>query len=561
MASVAGVDSNAVERLKAEANALHREGSYQAAYQKYSEAIKEKPDKAVLSILYANRAASCLALKEYMDGFHDGQNAAKLDPTYVKAWARMGTAAHVLGMWSACRYAWQSALACLPTANLTDAQLILERQFKEGIKAADAAEAKSHSTAEKQLMYLNKDSSAPWDRALALAEENQLVEGELPSSGFVILDAYRDFVRGIKAMQQIVINRQGDNLRIKAIPNALIDITNGLLRDTRVFHADSRFFEQLEAQIRYEGEATAAWGSGGPKRVQKEAIARQRKEGWLPVRRALSVTVRAWIIKGFIDTNMGSLISGVEFYQRTLDLLEWGRRTWHNVASEDRGIIFEASFVRGVRRLHLPAVLRLYLKEGVQSGVSLETIANLARELMAETEASVRPPDYLLNPGFYASFWIYPAAEALSIIGWYHMQLGLQRIDSKLDLDQEAVKTFRQASQYYIQAADRYPEDEEERPSMLAVALEALWWSETPLRETLPLCRRIRAAMSKSATLWKSSQKSVTNQNAKCKDAVQFLIACEKELAEGTATLDSTLVPTDLSERRASKIAQIRDDL
>ena len=50
------------ERLKARGNALHVQGQHKAAYKKYSEGIKENPTNA---ILWANRAASGLAMKEY----------------------------------------------------------------------------------------------------------------------------------------------------------------------------------------------------------------------------------------------------------------------------------------------------------------------------------------------------------------------------------------------------------------------------------------------------------------------------------------------------------------
>lgn len=50
------------EKLKLEANALHQQRQYQAAYHKYTEAIEYAPENA---ILYANRAASGLAMKEY----------------------------------------------------------------------------------------------------------------------------------------------------------------------------------------------------------------------------------------------------------------------------------------------------------------------------------------------------------------------------------------------------------------------------------------------------------------------------------------------------------------
>ncbi|KAJ7109814.1 hypothetical protein C8R44DRAFT_263484 [Mycena epipterygia] len=551
-----------VERLKAEGNDLHGQGSYQAAYQVYSEAIKETEDNSILAILLANRAASCLAMKEYLDAMHDGQKAAKLDPTYAKAWARIGVASHALEIWNICRNAWKSGLSCLPATDLTPAQLVLKTQFEAGLKAADAGEAKTKASAESKKYIMEISSTAanmPWNRALELAGRNKLARGDLPSSGFVILNAYRDFIRGITTMRKMVITRKGEDRQVKAFPNALVDITNGLLRDTRVFHADSQFFEQLDAQLRFEVEFTGAWGSGGPKQVQKEAPLRLAKLGWLPVRRALSVTVRLWMMRGFVDSNIGVLNAGLEFYQRILDVLEWGRRTWPNVSSQDRGVIFEDSFVRGIRRLYIPAVMGLYLKKGADSGYTLENIADLARELKAETEASIRPPDWALDPGFFASFWIYPIAEALSILGWYHMQLGLKCIDQE-DFNDQAVIDFSKSSQYYVQAAEKYPEDDEHHPYFLAIALEALWWGDAPLRVTLPLCRKIRTAMSKPVQIWEFSQNSMKKRNSNCKDAVRFLIECEQKLAKGEATLESALMPSDLMERRIGKIAQLQDD-
>ncbi|KAJ6623062.1 hypothetical protein B0H10DRAFT_2213760 [Mycena sp. CBHHK59/15] len=511
-----------IERLKAEGNALHAQGNHQDAYQKYSQAIKESAvapaDNARLAILYANRAASCLAMKEYLDAMHDGQ----------QGWARIGTAAHALQAWEVCQHAWTSGLSCLPSGTSRPRSWCSKRSSRR----ADAGHAKAKATAESHITQIGSNSSMlagmPWNRALKLAETGKLYGGELPSSGYVILNAYRDFVRGMQTLQQIVTTRKGDNME------ALADLTNGILRDTRVFHAHPQFFDQLEAQVRFEARFSGAWGSGGAKQIQTEAVQRLKTAGWLPVRRALSVTIRGWMMKGFIDDNMGVASGGVEFYKRIIDVLEWGRRTWANVPSEDRGVIFEDSF--------------LYLKKGAGSGYSLEDIAQMARDMKAETEASRRPPDWALDPGFYASFWIYPVAEALAILGWHHMQLGFRQLEGKVSGDR--VTTFTQSSKYYVEAAEKYPEDDEHRPYFLAVALEALWWAGSPLRETLPLCRKIRDVMPKSAELWEFSQMSRNNRNANCKEAVLFLSDCEKKIASGKATLESDLLPSDLLERR-----------
>ncbi|KAF8240805.1 hypothetical protein L208DRAFT_1230511, partial [Tricholoma matsutake] len=61
---------------------------YRAAHKKYSEAIKEDSTNAVL---WANRAASGLGMKEYLDA----GRATQLGPNYAKAWGRLATAGMV----------------------------------------------------------------------------------------------------------------------------------------------------------------------------------------------------------------------------------------------------------------------------------------------------------------------------------------------------------------------------------------------------------------------------------------------------------------------------------
>ncbi|KAJ6523561.1 hypothetical protein B0H19DRAFT_648739 [Mycena capillaripes] len=172
----------------------------------------------------------------------------------------------------------------------------------------------------------------------------------------------------------------------------------------------------------------------------------------------------------------------------------------------------------------------------------------MARDLKAETEASVRPPDWTLDPGFYASFWIYPVAEALSVLGWYHMQLGFKRTDKKKAFDPDAVDDLSKSSHYYIQAAEKHPTDDEQHPYFLAVALEALWWSGAALRATLPVCRKISTAMPQAAKIWEFSQMSLNKRNANCFEAVEFLANCERKLARGTLTLDTVLIPPNMME-------------
>ena len=48
-----------------------------------------------------------------------------------------------------------------------------------------------------------------------------------------------------------------------------------------------------------------------------------------------------------------------EFYRNAVEVLEWGARVWKDVPKSDRGAIFEPSFIRGVKRLHLKSQMKV----------------------------------------------------------------------------------------------------------------------------------------------------------------------------------------------------------
>jgi hypothetical protein len=55
--------------------------------------------------------------------------------------------------------------------------------------------------------------------------------------------------------------------------------------------------------------------------------------------------------------------AAVQYYRRVLDLLEWGRTVWKDVPKSDRGVIFEDTFVTGVRGSYL----RMFMNVGRKS--------------------------------------------------------------------------------------------------------------------------------------------------------------------------------------------------
>ena len=51
--------------------------------------------------------------------------------------------------------------------------------------------------------------------------------------------------------------------------------------------------------------------------------------------------------------------SALEYYNRVVEVLEWGRRVWKNETTEDRGIIFQDTFLRGVKCLRLDTLMKV----------------------------------------------------------------------------------------------------------------------------------------------------------------------------------------------------------
>jgi hypothetical protein len=63
-----------------------------------------------------------------------------------------------------------------------------------------------------------------------------------------------------------------------------------------------------------------------------------------------------------------------------------------------------------------PDALRLkgYSAKGPEIGYSMEEIAEIARQMIVETESNIPPRDIPIQPGFLASFWSYPKGAALA---------------------------------------------------------------------------------------------------------------------------------------------------
>ncbi len=75
------------DSLKNEGNELMKQEKFTEALEKYKEAIEINSSNAVY---YCNRAAACSKLSDFVNSIEDCKNALKIDPSYGKAWGRLG---------------------------------------------------------------------------------------------------------------------------------------------------------------------------------------------------------------------------------------------------------------------------------------------------------------------------------------------------------------------------------------------------------------------------------------------------------------------------------------
>lgn len=61
-------------------------------------------------------------------------------------------------------------------------------------------------------------------------------------------------------------------------------------------------------------------------------------------------------MSGMLAGFTGKYATSIEYHSRALEVLEWGERTWQNVPTEQRGVIFSKTFIRGVRRMKLTSM-------------------------------------------------------------------------------------------------------------------------------------------------------------------------------------------------------------
>jgi len=127
-------------------------------------------------------------------------------------------------------------------------------------------------------------------------------------------------------------------------------------------------------QATLESNMRNGWVDGGSRKVKKEAVERLQVTGWDDVRPALRTTVwyqeftcsdrvfylthvfiiSGWFMQAYVSSHITQQYDcAVELYRQAVEILEWGRREWKDVPSEDKGSMFELTYIRAVKRLYM----------------------------------------------------------------------------------------------------------------------------------------------------------------------------------------------------------------
>ncbi|KAG1893485.1 uncharacterized protein F5891DRAFT_1282054 [Suillus fuscotomentosus] len=531
-------------QLKDEGNEFFRKQDYVGALAKYTEAIALDDKNA---ILYANRAACQYELNRYLDAVDDAKMATQIDPGYAKAWSRLAASRGALADFEGSAEAWQKALDALPKTNLSPAEQRQKDQYGAGLNAAQTPQTRGKTSKNRCIASVNlDDGNLPWKIATEMLPELRKAGlDQFSSSAWVISYAYEEFTKGVESMNQlksIPHSQAPGGLSYHGNLMGLTYLTNGLMRDERVFHLNhpdwiTKYNNQgnlILALLAFEATAHQAY-SGGVETIKELIQKRLKEKGWNDVRPALSVTVRKWIMKGMLESHLGGRPdTGVHFLKRAVDLLEWGRLVWKDVHKDDRGVIFEDTFLRSVRSMHLMMSMNAY-SSGPSLNSHLEHLKEEAEDLLKEIDimiASNNLSKEKLDPGMVSSFCVYPAAIAHKTIGFYHSQKA-RYSDGVL-----ACISYMNGVNAYLQAANTYPENDEFHAFYLTCAMDCMRNAGVSIGDFNTAAIALRAAVPKMMKIWAFSIMQRGGRDEKIQAHLRRADEMMKLVAEGKLTLE-----------------------
>ncbi|KAJ6610701.1 hypothetical protein B0H10DRAFT_2224752 [Mycena sp. CBHHK59/15] len=524
-----------VAELKVLGNSLFSRKHFEDAASKYTEAIdatgETELDPRGLAVLYANRAACQLSLRRYAEAQTDAKKATHLDPKYPKAFARLAAAQDAMAEYWSSRIAWQSALDCLSTSDLSPTEQVQRRHA-----AADMG--RSTGAVGERAAAVEIERRRPWELATAMIPslrfQRRVACDDIVSSAWVIFGAYESFMNGVGKMNALTLNHSVGCMA--GIPGVIIDLSNAVMRDSRIFDTrlvDTDFLAKYEKQSRYEANSFRnPWTEEDPEVVIQGALARQREKGWEHTRLGVSLTVRMWIMKAAMDVLLRKRYDlAAATYKCTLHVLQGLRESWKLVAPKDRGAVLETTFFIGVRRLYVDSIM-----QSIESNNSSYTLEELDQEsdlLISQVEEVTcrHTSQDKVDPGFRCSFYTYPRGFAYAVKGYSYNQISRRN-------PVQVMQFCRRAAESYLKAADCFPEDDELHPWYLNCAVGNMFTAGSiPLGEILDVLERIKVAAPKAKKIWERSALSVNGLWEILEGTAKQEVDLREMVAQGNYTL------------------------
>ncbi|PSS37129.1 hypothetical protein PHLCEN_2v1002 [Hermanssonia centrifuga] len=513
-------------QLKDKGNKLFLAKDYAAAYFKYSQAIEIDGTNAVF---YANRAACSMALKKY---------ATELDPTYVKAWARIAQAYNSLAEYERSKESYKKALALLPVKGLTKENITLKEQCETGL---NDVQRKIEQTKPTYTIILKQDAGKmPWHRAVGMDKERVARLGTANECA-----RSSAFNEGLRIIEQMKVRQTPNGTTYAGVLGGIEAITNAIIQDERIFRIEDRdWIKKYNNQMLMELQQSRAWSDDGPEFVIAAAQKRQQEEGWDAVKPALAITVRGWIMRGVFECLRDCPTAAVEFYSRSLEVLKWGQQAWRNVPKEKRGVIFEDTFIRGVRVLHLNAYLKVYQKHpGLKSDYPLANVQQGAIDAINDIQSSHPPAD--IGPGELLSYYVYPEGHAFAMLGFYHDKMARLNAAKGAEFVRE---NFQLSGEAYIQAGSIYPPDDEHHAWYLNCGLEAMYNCGATVEYLLPVMQSIRTSIPEMKRIWEHSAASTGGRDSALERALSMEARIRKGLLTGELKMNSQIILSAMQE-------------
>ncbi|KAJ4477334.1 hypothetical protein J3R30DRAFT_3703667 [Lentinula aciculospora] len=483
--------SDDAKKLKDEGNAFFAKKQYLEAYARYSEGILLDANNA---ILYANRAACRIAMNQYMDAMEDARKlvsrqATEIDPKYPKAWYRLASALEGMGQHGPSVSMYEKTLEVL--SQLPSPSMQLTKDCEVNLSRARRAAVPQTNMPANAVEVQIDSGLLPWQAAQKILSDTKHV---VRSSAWSIFFANKDFTNASEKMNEMKRADTSNGLRtVQARLGSLQDITNAILRDSRVFRVqESDFLPRLNDQISFERNHWNGWSpETGPEMLQEKAIERLKKEGWDGLRPALTHNIRHWVIVGFITARLGGNYAFVvECHRNALSMINWGQQVWKNVPQAKRG----------VWNMYLNSLTGASYRDKNNLEL-LETIYEEADAILQDLEKNpYHPKDYDdPNPGFVLSFFDNIKGNALACKALYHNMIGEVGKDRTANTVGEH---YISAMELYILAAACLPEDDENHPWYLNCAYNFMEIANVQPSLVMDILERIRISVPKMRKIW-----------------------------------------------------------